>query len=123
MPNAAAIIEHADHRGHETQLRGSAKAPSVLRLCRSRLHDLLYFLSRGFSRVASPVAHVADDLSGAMADLSRDVPSAVTDLFGHIACGVTDRSTSFFNLHAARQETAGKNKRKDNFYGRTQHFI
>jgi hypothetical protein len=36
-----------------------------------------------------------------MADPSRNVPSAMTDFFGHIPPHVTDRSTSFFNLYAA----------------------
>jgi hypothetical protein len=37
-----------------------------------------------------------------MADLSRNVPRAMTDFFGHVAGRVTDRSTGFFNLYAAR---------------------
>jgi len=65
---------------------------------------------------------VADDISGTMADLSRNVPSAMTDLLGHIARRVADRSTSFLNLRAARQKTTGKNHNQNNFHRGTQYF-
>jgi hypothetical protein len=50
-----------------------------------------------------------------MADLSGNVPSAMTDLFGYIACRMADRSRSFFNRHTAWQKTTGKDKDKNSF--------
>src|SRR6266487_2799903 len=93
------------------------------RSCRSRLHDLLYFLTRSLGRVPGPLTDLVDDISGTMADLSRNVPSAMTDLRGHIACRMADRSSGFFNLRAAWKKTNGKDKPKDNFYGSIEHFI
>jgi len=49
-----------------------------------------------------------------MADLPRNIPSAMTDFSGHVAGRVTDCSASFFNLRAAIHETTGKNKYKNN---------
>jgi len=87
---------------------GTFGARSIFRRCRSRLHDLLYFLARGPSRVASPLSNFVHGISGRMTDLSRDVPSAMTDLRGHIACRVADRSTGFFNLRAAGEKNIRK---------------
>lgn len=49
-----------------------------------------------------------------MADLSRNVPSAMADLRGHIARRVADRSTNFFNMRTAWYRTTGKRKYKEN---------
>jgi hypothetical protein len=57
-----------------------------------------------------------------MADLSGNVPRAVTDLCGYIARRVADRSTSFLNLRATRQKTSGESHNQNNFHGETEHF-
>ena len=56
-----------------------------------------------------------------MADISGNLPRAMTDFFGHIARRVADRSKSFFNLHAAWNETTGKSKHKNDFNCRIEH--
>jgi hypothetical protein len=37
-----------------------------------------------------------------MADLSGNIPSAMTDFFGHITGRVANGSTSFFKIYASR---------------------
>jgi hypothetical protein len=58
-----------------------------------------------------------------MADLSRNVPSAMTDFSGHIPRRVTDGSPDFFDLRAAWQKTTGKSNRKNDSNPRFEHFL
>ena len=56
-----------------------------------------------------------------MADVCRNIPSAVTNCSGHITGRMTDRSASFFNLRAPVYKAAGKNKHKNTFYSGSGH--
>jgi hypothetical protein len=51
-----------------------------------------------------------------MADLPRNIPSAMTNFRGYITGRMTDRSASFFNLRAPVYKPAGKNKHKNKFH-------
>jgi len=58
-----------------------------------------------------------------MANISRDVPSAMTDFSGYISCRMTDGPTGVFYLSAAEYEFAGETKNNDNINDRIKHKI
>jgi hypothetical protein len=53
-----------------------------------------------------------------MADLPRNIPSAMTDFNGNVSGGVTDCAASFFNLRTGIHETTDKNNYTNKFHGK-----
>ena len=88
------------------------RPPSVSILRRCRFHDLLYFRSRGVSRIARPLTNTASDIPGTMADLSGDIPGTVPYFRGHIARRMADGSTRFFQWRAGQETTEAQNYRQ-----------